>query len=660
MAINNKVNSYIQGCVDRLEGKTLKDIYNYVFTYNKKKVAVEYFNEKGKIKHYKYAKVQSNILSFASNIQERFQQCERHRPVILKFSNNQHWPEVFWALVMSGYKPLLIDAKTSKEGTQNLINQAQAVGVISEDPYQYTVKKISVFDLLAERHVHNVTPDWENEVIFSSSGTTGDVKLMVVNGENMYSQICCAINMGDETKDIIYPDSMGKIKILAMIPFHHVFGFLVVFLWYTFFGKVLVFPTSTAPSDLQSACKKMGVTHAYSVPLLWNGLAQGLKRKAEMDANLGTILDNMIKYNLGEISKQEAGLAATSIARNKVQKALLGNKIKYCISGGGFVPEDTLKTINGIGYNLYNGYGMTEVGIVSVELSSDIKDRIKGSIGHPFNGVSYKIDGENGKGELLIKSPTVHIREIIGGVEKEATLTEDQYFRSGDIAEVDADGRYYLKGRIKDIIINADGENIFPDELEIYFQNLPHVIHYSVMGIANNKGKEETVSIVLELDNTVTDEVIAELKERIHSVKLPHDLKVETIYLAKTKLPLANGIKVKRFVIKKMIEAGSNDFIPLDKTNKVDAFEGFDEETTKLYVEPVREMFSKILILPKYKIANDAHWINDLGGDSMSYVELIRDLQEKFEIVFPEETLGKMENVNDFVSTILKLKKDNK
>ena len=69
----------------------------------------------------------------------------------------------------------------------------------------------------------------------------------------------------------------------------------------------------------------------------------------------------------------------------------------------------------------------------------------------------------------------------------------------------------------------------------------------------------------------------------------------------------------------------------------------------------MREIFSKVLILPTFKIDDDAHWINDLGGDSMSYVELIRDVQDKFQIEFPESLLGQMTCVNDFVFEIAKL-----
>ena len=354
-----KINSFVAEAGKLLStSRTMEDIFFATMKRNEKRVAVEYFNDKGKLKHYRYSKVRSNVYSIASIISNMLFQSEKHRPIVLKVANNPHWGEFFWAILMCGYKPLLVDAKTSKEGTQNLINQSNAIAIVTDDMFSYDVLKISFADILAEKHHFNFAPDWENEVIFCSSGTTGDVKLMIFNGENLCHQICASINMPQETKDIMYPKSFGKIKILAMIPFHHIFGFVAVFLWYSFYGTTIVFPTSTAPSDILGICQKVGITHVYSVPLFWDAIAQNVTRSATMAGpEKAELLDKMVGYNTGRITKEEAGMAAWPVARDTVQKKLLGNKVRYCISGGGYLAKETLTTINGIGYPLYNGFG---------------------------------------------------------------------------------------------------------------------------------------------------------------------------------------------------------------------------------------------------------------------------------------------------------------
>ena len=662
-----KINSFLAEASELMNtSKRMEDIFLLTMKRNERNIAVEYFNDKGRLKHYRYSKVRSNAYSIASIINNMLLQVEKHRPIVLKLTNNPHWGEVFWAILMAGYKPLLVDAKTSLEGTNNLIKQSKAVAIITDDMFHYDILKLSLDDFMSEKHHFSFAPTWENEVIFCSSGTTGDVKLMVFNGENIVNQICCSLDMPKETKSIMYPKKYGKVKILAMIPFHHIFGFVAVFLWYTFYGKTLVFPSSNAPSEIQNICQKANVSHVYSVPLFWDALAQKIERKAALEGpEKQELLDKMIGYNTGKITREEAGIAGSSIARETVQKSLLGKSVRYCISGGGYLSKETLTTINGIGYPLYNGYGMTEIGVTSVELSMEVETRLKGRIGKPLHGVEYKIV-PNGKdkntGELLVKSPTVHIREIINGEEKPASLDENGYFKTGDIAEMDATNGFYIRGRIKDIIINADGENIFPDELEIFFKSIPHVNHLCVLGVSIKNSQNENIVLVLELDNQVTDEELENIREMVKEISknLPHKVTISNTYLAKSKLPLANNMKVKRFMLKKAIESKSPDYVSIDTKKETKSFDGFDKETIEKILNPMRKIFSKILILPAFKIEDGAHWINDLGGDSMSYVELINDVQDEFDVIIPEEDYGQLTCVNDFVLRIAQLQKANK
>ncbi len=656
----NKVQEFMEQASLLLKtSKTMEDIFTMTMDRNKKEIAVQYVNNKGKIKKYNYQKMKQNAILFASTISRFLSIKEKHKPIVLKLNNSPHWGEIFYAILMSGYKPLLINAKTSKEGTFNLINQSGAVAIITDDVYIYDVIKLSLDDILQNNEKTSFKPNWENEVIFCSSGTTGDVKLMVYNGENLVHQICCSLDMAKTSKDIMYPKKMGRIKILAMIPFHHIFGFVAVFLWYTYYGKTLVFPKSLASNDIRNICQKVGVSHIYSVPLFWDSLALSFERKKELlPEDKIELLEKMIKFNLGEINEQEAGAAAKKIVKNKIQKSLLGNKVRYCISGGGYLTYKTSAIINGLGYPLYNGYGMSEIGVTSVTLSYDIKDRLKGSIGKPLYGVKYKIRGDEKEGELLVSSPTIHKREIINGEIKDTVLDKEGYFATGDIASYDKDDLFYIKGRIKDVIINADGENIYPDEIEIYFKKLPHVINSTILGV-NLKSKEiQDIVLVLEVENTISDEELISLKEEIKDIenKLPHNVRLNDIYLAKKHLPLANNMKVKRFAIKKAIESSNGEYVSFNFNNQEKHFEGFDKETIENILQPIKDLVSKVLILPKFKIDDNAHWINELGGDSMNYVELMQEINEKFDIEIPEENYGKLTCINDFVIEVKRLK----
>ena len=649
------VTQYVLSAADLLKtSRHFVNIYQQLMHQNKKNVYAEFTGLNNRIKKYKYSKMDENVKKYALYLSNKIKKEGTNR-VVLKVTNCPSWGEIFWALLMAGFVPVLVDAKLPRENVINLGNQAKAIAIISDDNHEYTLNKIRLDNILQNAKEEMSNPSWADEVIFSSSGTTGDAKLMVFNGENFVNQICCSLKMTEESMTIMYPKKVGQIKILAMIPFHHIFGFVAVFLWYTFYGTTLVFPKSNTPTDLLSICQKTGITHVYSVPLFWDSLALSIKRKFAMQSeDKQKLLEKMMAYNLGEMSAEEAGFASKKIVADKIKGMILGKHVKYCISGGGYLSNETLRAINGLGYPLYNGYGMTEVGVTSVELSPDVKQRLNGYIGKPLNGVEYKVNEADN--ELLIKSPTIHIREIIAGVEKE-TVLDNGYFHTGDIVNKFETG-YIMKGRMKDVIINANGENIFPDELEIYFKDLPNVTNLSVLGVVNkDKALHEDIVLVLELDDKTSEEALKELEATIKAIKLPHDTKIDAIYLAKNRLPMANNMKVKRFAIKKEIENGSNKYVLINSKKVSSKTRKLSEEAIKNILPPVRELFSKILVLPTFKIDDEDHWINDLGGDSMNYVELVQEVDRYFDIEVPEEQYGKLTCVNDFVEEIARLLK---
>ena len=160
---------------------------------------------------------------------------------------------------MNGFVPFLMDARATGEASDHFLAQAGAKAVIADDFHTYSVARFTLSDLNSQIPNYSYEPTWENQVIFASSGTTGDAKLVVFDGENLCAQINAALEMPNTTSDIMYPPTMGNLKILAFIPFHHIFGFVAVFLWYTFFGKTLVFLHELAPQrNLDDLSKTSG------------------------------------------------------------------------------------------------------------------------------------------------------------------------------------------------------------------------------------------------------------------------------------------------------------------------------------------------------------------------------------------------------------------
>ena len=632
--------------------RTFEDIYNAIMERNPNAWASIYFDEDGKMQHITYGETKDEVYKTASKLSVLLSNTPPESVVALKLKNSPRWPVFYWAILMSDHTPLVIDARLPKENTNNLLRQSGAVAVITNDEEDFVVPAYRVNSVLSQPTNFNFNPSWNDSTMFCSSGTTGDAKMMVFRGHNMVAQIVASLSIPGRTDDLMYP---SPIRVLAMLPLHHIFGFVAVLLWYSYYGKTLVYPSSISTRDLLYACQKAGVTHVFSVPMFWDGVAQNVSRTiAKAKPRTSDIAERMIAYNTHKISKKEAGFVASHFATNTFQKKVLGNKVRYCISGGGFLSPTTLALINGLGYPLYNGFGMTEIGVSSVEQSPRVETRMKGSIGRPFHGFEYKIDTT---GELMVKSPTIHEEEIIGGVRRPTPL-EDGFFRTGDIGFVDAQGNYFLKGRIKDTIILANGENVYPDELEYYFKGVAGLNNVACLGAKFPGENEESICLVCEVENSVKEDQIEKIKADIQAINdtLPNEKKIQKVLIDKRPLPMSGSMKVKRFEVKKAIESGSGDFIGLGKEEKrTVSFEGYDPAAVADTLKRVTKVWSEVLMLPEFKIDPDAIWTTDLGGDSMSYIEMCQLLDKEFEITIPENLYGTLGSANDFTKAILDL-----
>lgn len=639
--------------------KTLQEIFLAATSQHRKETAITYINEKDKIVSYKYKQYRTYCFEYASRISSKLHEIPFKSVVGLKVKNCPEWPLLFWGLLMSGFVPFLIDSKLPKENTENLIKQSGAAAIITDEIFTYSVPSVNVNNLKDVKVNFKFAEKWADKVIFCSSGTTGNVKLMVFTGSNLCHQIASILDMPDSNGDFVHP---GEINIIALIPFHHIFGFIAVFLWYTFFGKNIVFVKDLSPKVVMSTAQRCGVTHVYCVPLFWDSLAQTVVRKAELDGDRKSeILDKMIAYNTKKISSSEAGTSSSIVVMNSIKNQLLGRKIRCCISGGGYISPETLNIINGIGYPLYNGYGMTEAGVTSVELAQKVEYRLKGSIGKPLYGVEYKLADTKALspnvGELLIKSEFIHSLEIVDGIEQKPVL-EDGFMRTGDIAEVDESGFYYIKGRIKDIIINENGENIYPDELESYFSEIPGVTKCCALGIRKGKSQHETITLVIEIANDVDEEKLEIIKSKVNEVnnKLSNEKRIKDFWIAKDKLPLTSSMKVKRFRVKELLKIKQKAFVGFNDKKTIKTFDGYKKEDVEPIVKDIRKIFAKVLFLPIVKVGDDDHWINDLGGESMSYIELVNEINKHFGVEIPQEKYALLTSVNEFTEEILVIK----
>jgi fatty-acyl-CoA synthase len=204
--------------------------------------------------------------------------------------------------------------------------------------------------------------------------------------------------------------------------------------------------------------------------------------------------------------------------------------LRIIVSGGAPLPGPVaVETMDTFGDVLYNFYGATETGIVTVANPSDLRAS-PWTIGKPVGGIDLRIlsdDGEPVKfgevGELFVAS-----RGLVEGYHGDAKATKDsmrgELFSVGDLARSDEHGRFFIEGRKRDMIISG-GVNVYPAEVEGVLESHPEVAEVAVVGVQDREwGERVRAFVVRKPDSSVTDaDLKAYAKERLATPKVPRE-----------------------------------------------------------------------------------------------------------------------------------------
>ena len=667
--------NYIQKQLDLLNnGHTLENIYA-VIAGNGDKIAAQY-SEGEKIRRITYSEYDKYIKAAAFKLRNRLGEEREGQYVALKIDNCPDWIVLFWGILMAGYKLLLIDYRAPYSLAGQLMEEAGCSAVVTDDDtiFKGAFLRIAPCEVI-DKNIEvpeEWQPKWMDKLALCTSGTTGTSRIYVYNGEAVVNPL---INADDIVKEypVLMPED-DNVRILAFIPLHHVFGVFAVYFWYAFFGKTIVFLKNRGANTIMETSRMHRVTHIYAVPLLWNGIAAGVSKKLKnLPRKSQAKYERILKLSLWlqKKSPEKARTILYNTVFQKLHEGLLGTDIRLLISGGGRIAPETLRLINALGLKLISGYGMTELGITSVDMTGKLKSRLNACLGHPFSSYQYKIiEGDsNGLGELCIKGTSMHMAALKEGKEIPPEVDSEVYLHCGDVAQLEG-GLLYLKGRIKDVIINAEGENVYPDELEEYFTDIGPVEQHCILGHEKGDGYE-SIAIVLYLgENIIQEERINEIAARIYEVNqfLPIYKRVKEAYISKKLLPTAN-MKIKRGAVKKMLSSNTDEFITLDisripekepeaATSRFEpAIEALPKESVELTAikDKLRKEFSEALDVSPEEIKDSSSFTEDLGVDSLMSIELLSRVEDMYNIQIPDSQYSRCGCLKELSLLVLEL-----
>ncbi len=591
------------------------------------------------------------------------------RFVAIQMETGHRWFSTFWGLIAAGYQALLLDPQLSDEMTAYMLQQSGAAALITAKARLLPagIRQVLHSELFAAEGHEGFTPRFAGRVALCTSGTTATSRIFVYDEEAICQQVLNSELLYKANRRII---SGERERSLSFLPYHHVFGFMVNLLWCNFVGYESVFLRDRAPETILSTARRFRVTFLCAVPLLANNLSVSLSKKAALEGKrryAAFRLARRLSLTLQSVSPELGMDFARRVLFKDVLSRLLGPDLRCIILGGSHTPEEHMRTISALGYYTVSGFGMTETAITSVETAMKLKTRTSGSVGRPLESAEYRVqsDGKrSGCGEMYIRGRSVHTGRLKDGQLIGPDLDAEGWYKTGDVVRLEKGMRMYVEGRSKDVIINESGENVYPDEIEDSFGVLSGVDQYSVLGIRNtgvsriNRLKRrrhmnpdyEDITLVLSVGDRYRDDAfLSDLMRQVAAInnRLPTLKRVTRVLATPDRFQTAAGIKVKRLALKDAVEHEKMAYRDLDlKTGAAPLHEtkpivneeqkpkGLQNEEIR---QKVRQVYADTLQIALETLSDTAHFIDDLGGDSLQVLSLSLKVEEIFSVLIPVE-----------------------
>lgn len=383
-------------------------------------------------------------------------------------------------------------------------------------------------------------------IILFTSGTTGTSKGVMLNNKNICSNVMVAQTfLNIEVGDVFF----------SVLPIHHTYECTCTFIESMYCGATMAFCQGLKHivKDLQEVKPHL----MLAVPLIYENFYSKITRqikKSGKEKQLNTLI------KLSKVTKR-VGIDVSKPATKKITETF-GGRIKTMIVGGAAIDGDIMGFFRDLGITAIQGYGLTETSPMVSLNPEDPKLIDNTSAGHllPFVECMIADKGDDGVGEICFRGPNI----MMGYYKNQESTDEviiDGWFHTGDLGYLSDKDYVYITGRKKNVIIAANGKNVFPEELEFYLMKNECIEECMVWGDEDNedslkRGIYATIRpskeiIAEELGEDATDEQVREYIERIvdkQNETMPLFKRINHVIIREREFDKTTGLKIRRFV----------------------------------------------------------------------------------------------------------------
>jgi long-chain acyl-CoA synthetase len=420
--------------------------------------------------------------------------------VVIWGPNSASWIAAFLGCANRGVIAVPMDDTASSDFAVRVFQQVQArLLVCSRDHAQRELPSLFFEDMQTSLQSRSPQPLDSEEIrpedalqIVFTSGTTAEPKGVVITHGNVLSNV--APLEAQIRPYLKYERFLHPVRFLNLLPLSHVFGqFLGMYMPPLLRGTVF-FQETLKPGDIIRAIRGERISVLVAVPRM----LQSLKEKIERDLEDSCQLD--------KFRKQFAAAEGKHFLRRwwifrRIHRQL-GWKFWAFISGGATLDRETETFWARLGCAVIQGYGLTETtSIISVNHPFKVG---RGSIGKVLAGREVKLADD---GEILVRGSGVASGYWSGG-ELRPVSSEEGWYHTGDIGELDADGNLFFKGRKKDVIVTPAGMNVYPEDLDNALKAQPEVKDSVVVPLAQDGNAEPCAVLILRHGEADASQII--------------------------------------------------------------------------------------------------------------------------------------------------------
>jgi long-chain acyl-CoA synthetase len=305
--------------------------------------------------------------------------------------------------------------------------------------------------------------------IVYSSGTSGTPKGCMLTHANYLAQA--------EVLGRMYPMAEDE-KFFSILPTNHAIDFMCGFVLPLLFGGAVVHQRTLRPEFLLPTMDAYEVTHIALVPRMLKALQTKLEEQLDQrEPWARTMVERLASLNELATARKPSHLISSTLLAPIHKK--FGGKLKLIVAGGAFVERSVAEYFYRMGFPIAIGYGLTEAGTVITV--NDLKPFRAETVGPPVAGTELVIRNANdeGIGEVWVRGPTV-MKGYLDAPELTRETLVDGWLKTGDLGVIDASGHLKLLGRAKNMIVTSGGKNVYPEDIENAFADVPGVEEYCV------------------------------------------------------------------------------------------------------------------------------------------------------------------------------------